>query len=251
MQNPPGQKDPAKSRSGLKTGERRSDDAFRRIVGMIFQGQISPGSKLPPERELSVSLGVSRTTLRDALNRLEARGVIDRRPKSGNFVRTVIPTSVREPIEDVVEDRVVGLARIIEIRKVLEVWAAAKAAEAPTAESLAALEDCLDEMNACKSLRTTGQFDRYSRADLRFHQVIAEMTGNSIYIHLFDFLADLVSRSISLSKGIVPGDFGQKNLTKHRRILAAIRKRDANLAQDGLLEHFAFIEKHLAPTARK
>ena len=162
---------------------RRSDEAFRHITALIFEGHLSPGSRLPSERELSETLGVSRTTLRDALNRLEARGFTESRSKSGNYVCTAIPQSLRDPIEDIIEANVVAIGEVIEIRKTLEIWAVEKAARLVTKESLQALNNCVKTMKRNSTFRTPAQFTRYSEADLKFHQIIAEMTQNSIYIH--------------------------------------------------------------------
>src|SRR5262245_39862269 len=126
--------------------ERRSDEALRRIVGMIFEGRLSPGTRLPAERELSEQLGISRTTLRDAMGRLRARGYIESRSKSGNYVRTAIPQAISQPIEDVVAAQVVGFGHIIELREILELWAVEKAAAAPAAADLTRLRECLRSM---------------------------------------------------------------------------------------------------------
>ena len=118
-------------------GMRRSDETFRQIVAMIFEGQFSPGSPLPAERELAEMLSVSRPTLREALNRLEAKGFVDRRSKSGNYVCTAIPTSVREPIDEVLENNLMPLSDMIDVRKILEVWAVEKAVKSFTEAHLA------------------------------------------------------------------------------------------------------------------
>ncbi len=223
----------------------RSNDVLKQIVAMIFEGHFSPGDRLPAERDLSLQLGVSRTTLRDALNRLEARGYIERRSKSGNFIRTAIPKNVRDPIEDVVMSRIVGLKEIIEIRKNLEIWAAGKAAESQKNKELKELKSCLTTMKSTASFRTTKQFERYQDADMKFHLVIAESTRNSIYIHLFHFFAHLIQVSISLSRQMFPEKFGVENLEKHKSIYEAIRQNNSKEAEQAMLEHFEFIERNL------
>jgi len=226
-------------------GERRSDETLREIVGLIFEGHLSPGSRLPSERELSEHLGVSRSTLRDAMNRLEARGFIERRSKSGNYIRTAIPRSLREPIEEIVRGEAAGLREMIELRMVLELWAVRKAAGHPDRKALALLKDCLRTMKSNAALQTGRQLSRYGDADLKFHQILAGMTGNSIYIHLFHFLARLVSRSIATSRRIMPDDFGAQNLRRHERILRAVQKGDIQEAEEALLDHFRYVENHL------
>ncbi|HVF28282.1 MAG TPA: FadR/GntR family transcriptional regulator [Pyrinomonadaceae bacterium] len=239
------------SRKTIEVSERRSDEALRHIVALIFEGRLSPGARLPAERDLAEQIGVSRATLRDAVNRLEARGYIERRSKSGNYVSTVIPQSVSEPIEDVVDAGGVGFADIIEIRKILELWAVAKAAESPTEDALRSLRGCLETMRSTAKLRTDEQFERHSKADLQFHQTIAEMTGNPLYMHLFHFFSNLVSRSIQISKQLIPGDFGNLNIEVHEQVFQAINERDVARSKRSMLAHFLFVEKHLAPNKFK
>jgi len=227
--------------------ERRSDEALRRIVGMIFDGRLSPGSRLPSERELSEQLGISRTTLRDAMSRLRARGYVESRSKSGNYVSTAIPQSVSQPIEDVVAAQIVGFGHIIQVREVLELWAVERAAEQATLTDLARLRDCLRDMQRASALRTDEQLRRYSAADLAFHQAIAEMTGNPLYLHLIHFIGHLITRSVTLSRELLADDFTQQNEKVHRRIYDAIRRRDPDEAKAAMADHFQFVKKRLQP----
>ncbi|MCX8036833.1 MAG: FadR family transcriptional regulator [Candidatus Sumerlaeia bacterium] len=223
---------------------RRSDETSRQLLALIFEGHFPPGSPLPPERELAETLRVSRPTLREALNKLEAKGLIERRSKSGNYVCTAIPPSTRDAIEDLLSSDIVEFSNVVEIRKVLELWAVSRATERADKRSLAALQKCLAAMKTTARFRTPEQFARHSEADLRFHQTIAEMTGNPIYVHLFHFLANLISRSITLSRTLV-GRYAEQSLKVHGQLLAAIESGDPAKARKALLDHFAFVEKHL------
>ncbi len=231
--------------------EHRSDDVLRHIVGLIFEGQIGPGSRLPSERELSESLGVSRTTLRDAMNRLRARGYIESRSKSGNYVCTAIPQSLSTPIEDVVEANVVGFGDIIEIREILEVWAVARAAENSTAPAIAKLQKCIVAMKASGTLKTEELFTKFGQADLQFHQTIAEMTGNPIYIHLIHFIGHLITRSIKLSRDLITEGFAARNLEVHQNIYDSICNKNPDAAREAMVEHFAFVKKHIRQPGRR
>jgi GntR family transcriptional repressor for pyruvate dehydrogenase complex len=222
-----------------------SDNALRRIMEMIFDGGISPGSKLPSERELCIDLGVSRTTVRDAINRLKARGYIESRSKSGNFVCTVLPSAVSQPIEEVVKSRIVGFEQIIELREVLELWAVARAAQGADKQSLRRLRQCLKIMETTSAFRTESQIQRYSQADLQFHQTIAEMTGNPMYVHLIHFISHLITQSISLSRELVREGFALRNLAVHRRIYDAIRRGDDAKARAAMMAHFKFVKDQL------
>jgi GntR family transcriptional repressor for pyruvate dehydrogenase complex len=233
----------------VKTRPRRSDDVLRRVVGLIFDGHLSPGTRLPSERKLSVTLQVSRTTLRDALNRLEARGYIERRPKSGNFVCTAMPPTMRQPIEEVVGSQLTRLADVLEIRKGLELWAIAQAVKAPDARLLRQMKTVLAAMKRLARFRTDEQFEQYREADLEFHRTLARMTRNSIYVHLIDFLHQLIRHSMAISRELVAGNYGERNLSAHERIVAALTKGDPSAARQAMLDHFALLEQYLR-TAR-
>jgi GntR family transcriptional repressor for pyruvate dehydrogenase complex len=227
-------------------GMRRSDETFRQIIALIFEGNFPPGSPLPPERELAETLNVSRPTLREALNRLEAKGYVERRSKSGNYVCMAIPASIREPIHEVIEQNLMSLTDINDVRKILEVWAVERAANAGGEEHLEALKGSLGKMRAEVGCQSEEQFARYRAADQEFHRILAQMTGNLLYVHLAHFLSDLVSRSISLSRLIFPGDYPGSNLKRHERIFQALRDRDAPRARAAMLDHFEQVERYLS-----
>jgi GntR family transcriptional regulator, transcriptional repressor for pyruvate dehydrogenase complex len=235
----------------VQISRRRSDEALRQILDLIFQGKLPPGSRLPAERELAELIGVSRNTLRDALNRLEARGYIERRDRSGNYVCTAIPQNLSAPLEEIVEKDVVGLRDVVDIRKALETWAARKAAEAPTADLLKQLKDCVRVMRASAALKSDEQFARYSGADRRFHEVLAEMTGNPVYVHLFHYFTSLLSRSMTITRELMQEEFAAHNLKVHENILGALAAADPEAAERTMKEHFEFVEELTAPRPRR
>jgi GntR family transcriptional repressor for pyruvate dehydrogenase complex len=235
----------------VQLSQRRSDEALRQILDLIFQGKLPPGSRLPAERELAELIGVSRNTLRDALNKLEARGYIERRDRSGNYVCTAIPQALSAPLEEIVAQDVVGLRDIVDIRKALEIWAVRKAAEAPTADLLKELKHCLRTMKANVALRSDEQFARFSQADQKFHEVIAEMTGNPVYVHLFHYFTTLLSRSISITRELMQEPFAEHNLKVHENILAAVSAADADAAERTMRAHFQFVEELIAPKPQR
>jgi GntR family transcriptional regulator, transcriptional repressor for pyruvate dehydrogenase complex len=235
----------------LHLSQRRSDEALRQILDLIFQGKLPPGARLPAERELAELIGVSRNTLRDALNKLEARGYIERRSKSGNYVCTAIPQSLSAPLEEIVEQDVVGLRDIVDIRKALETWGARKAAEAPTADLLKQLKNCVRTMRANAELGSDEQFARYSNADRRFHEIIAEMTGNPVYVHLFHYFTALLSRSMTITRELMQEPFAEHNIKAHENVLAALADADPEAAERAMKEHFQFVEELIAPKPRR
>ena len=229
-----------------RRSRRRSDEASRKVLALVQKGKLAPGARLPSERQLALSLGISRPILREALNVLEAMGYIDRRSKSGNYLCTTIPDSVRGRIGQDLGTKLLPFSDVIELRKALETWAVERAAEAPAKASLDALRACLATMEQWARTRREDEFHKYREADLAFHEIVARMTGNMVYIHLFDFLADLVRRSIHLSKELVTSRFVEDNLARHQRIFDAIARHDTDAARAAMQEHFQLVEKHLS-----
>jgi len=125
------------------------------------------------------------------------------------------------------------------------VWAVRQALQAPNAQLLREMAERIARMKALARFRTDEQFEQYRQADLEFHQVLARMTRNPIYVHLIDFLNNLIRDSISISRELVPGDYGERNLPAHERIHAAIARQDAAAAEQAMFDHFALVEQYM------
>jgi GntR family transcriptional repressor for pyruvate dehydrogenase complex len=245
----------ARSRTGAKIpaeiGGRRVDQALRQIVALIHEGQLPPGSRLAGERQLATLVGVSRPILREALNRLEARGLIDRRSKSGNYVCTAVPHEISGVAGQQADERLISLADVVDLRRVLEDWAVGRAAEAPSREALADLRALLATMKAAADFRRDGHFRRYQDADLAFHQAVARMAKNLLYVHLVDLFADLVKRAIAASQELVTEDFPRRNLQRQQAIFDAIAARDPARARAAMARHFDLLQERLPGSERR
>jgi GntR family transcriptional repressor for pyruvate dehydrogenase complex len=226
-------------------GPRRSDAAFRQIIALLHEGRFTPGDRLPAERDLAELLHVSRPTLRDALNRLEARGFIDRKTGSGSYVCTSIPESIRTPLEEGIRERLITLQQIIDVRKPLEVWAAKEAANQRTADQLGELYEALKIMRTAGKKADDAANTEYARADIRFHLVIAKMTKNPVYVHMLQFLTDLISTSLSISREILDVDFNKANTARHEAIYDSISGQHAANSCKAMTAHFSLIERRI------
>lgn len=230
-----------------KPAARRSEQALEHVLDLVRKGKLAPGARLPSERALAEEIGVSRPMLREALNTLEAMGYLDRRSKSGNFLLTAIPHAVTDPIDRGLDARLLPFADVIELRRALEGWAVEKAAAGGGRAELERLRACVEAMEAAGELRDDAEAERYREADLEFHRVLARMTGNLVYVHLFDFFAQLVRRSVQLSRTVVRGRFTDENIARHRAVLEALEARDPRRARAAMDAHFSLVEKHLRP----
>lgn len=196
------------------------------------------GSRLPPERELAVELGVSRGTLRKALADLEAEGLIWRHVGRGTFVgnRPV------EPVQDLsAVIRRTNPAGVMEARLALEPELARLAALHATPEDL-------DELALCRSQsRAAVDWRSYEYWDNRLHRAVATATANIVLLALFDGL-NTVRRTVTwgrLRRFPLRPDPGHHSFAEHDRILAAIAERDSAAAAEAMRAHLRSVRDHL------
>jgi DNA-binding FadR family transcriptional regulator len=189
------------------------------------------GSALPTEPILGEELGVSRTTVREAVKALAAKGMITTGPKVGSrvlesrhwnlFDRDVMAWRTRLPPQpQLVRD-------LIELRLMMEPAAAALAAERATAEDLVELRGALDAMTAA----TEGVGD-YNEADLRFHRAILDCAHNQFLAQMSDPIAAVLRESFRLS--VENMDAARSSLPLHRHVLDAIAAGNARRARKAL-----------------
>ena len=223
---------------GLRLEGRLSDRTAEHLADLIVAGQWAPGEHLPPEGELITRLGVSRTAYREALSRLEARGLVE--------VRHGIGTRVADRSREAVADLLSLLLRrsrpatgdLLEARRILEVEAAALAAERATAAEVAALDAALEAMR-----RPTASPDEYTLGDLRFHLTLALASRNAVLAALAESLRSALHELIAATFAV--DGRTERRLRDHERILEAIRTRDAAGAREAVATHLAATERIL------
>jgi GntR family transcriptional repressor for pyruvate dehydrogenase complex len=208
------------------------------VRSLIYSGELLPGYKLPPEREFSAMLGVGRHTLRVALNRLAAAGLVEIRKSEGTFVKSITSISVGEPLKEMLEQKVRNIDSFLEVRKILESWAAAQAAEKATGEQLRKMQEALKQMEAA---RTNG--DLVAKADMEFHMAIAGAAANPILVHLMSSFVALMHETRNLRLLVTDPTVTQAIWRQHEAIFLAIRSREASLASLKVSEHISYIQK--------
>ena len=198
--------------SNLSLGSR----AYQELRRIILEGQVGPGKKLN-EGELAKALGISRTPIREAINRLEKEGLVETFPQRGAFV-------IQFTEKDVYE--------LFLIRENLEGLAARLAAEKITPSSLAKLEACVEGF---KEPFQEKDIQRYSREDFRFHQTIVLLSDARRLMKLVSLLLDHI-RMFRLTTRGVP-DRMKASLADHRRIIEAMRQKNPEEAERRMRQH--------------
>ena len=216
-----------------------TDEAILRIKEMILSGELVPGDRLPPEKELSERLGLSRSSLREAVKALEVIRVLDVRRGDGPYVTSLEPRLLLEAMSFVVD--------LHDDHSVLEIFAVWRILE-PAAASLAArnADDVAVEhlRDIVASVDDATDVEGLVAHDLEFHRSIAEATGNSYLASLIDSLSSHTVRA-RIWRGITQESAVERTLLEHHAILDAIASGDADLAAALTVVHVSGVEQWL------
>ena len=205
--------------------ERLGDLLYGQILERIMSGALKEGDKLPSESEICRSSHVSRPTVREALMRLNADGLITTRQGSGTFVRQRPPDNLTHLARG---SDVAGLLRCYEVRIGLEGQAATLAAQRRTA---AQLDDILRALAALQTAFDGGSVP--ARTDFAFHLAVAAASGNPLFVEILDTLNDTVQRAMTLALGLTrtgSKERARRVYDEHEAIADAIARGDAEAA---------------------
>jgi GntR family transcriptional repressor for pyruvate dehydrogenase complex len=198
-----------------------------RVLSHIVQSGLEAGDKLPGERDLARRLGVSRTTVRQALVALRTQGVVEIRHGGGTFLTRLDPDS---PAVAQVISRRQRLPAVLEARRALEIPIAALAAERRTDDDLAAIAGGLDRMR-----REVAAGEIGVSGDGEFHGAVTAAAHNPVLAELMATLAGAIAetRGESLSQAGRP----PRSLADHERIADAIERADPEAAAAAMRAH--------------
>ncbi len=217
--------------------KRISDQVFEQIRELIFRGKLKPGEKMMPERELAQAMAVSRTTVRDAIQRLVAMGMVIQKQGQGTFVKTH-DADMDNPLARAMEEQDASLEDLLEVRMGLECNAAALASRRADEADLNAMAQSIEEMTVEVESGRLG-----TEADTSFHMAIAYATKNPLHIlimrNFYDYLFYGIRENLS---GLYenPGNI-EDILKQHHRILETIKSRDSYQAYTAMRIHINFV----------
>lgn len=221
-----------------------TDEAIQKIKAMIVSGALGPGDRLPPEKELAERLGLSRSSMREAVKALEVIRVLDVRRGDGTYVTSLEPHLLLEAITFVVDmhdDD--SLLELFAVRRMLESQATGLAASRGDAEAIAALQDEIGGVDAGVSI------DDLVAHDMRFHRDIVRMTGNGYLAGLIESLSSQTVRA-RVWRGLTEQGAVERTLSEHRAIADAIAQHDPALATSLATAHIAGVERWLRQAAQ-
>ncbi|MCE9555128.1 MAG: FadR family transcriptional regulator [Planctomycetes bacterium] len=215
-------------------------EIVQQLRSRILSGHFGQNGELPTESQLGTSFGVSRTVAREAMRTLRAQGLVEvsrgRRPR----VCPMDPQVAIDSLQALLVRSVASLHHLFEIRRPLELEIATLAADRATEADMQALQDAIDEQLESKSVKKQMDCDR------RFHELLANSTGNTLFQTLLSTIAPLLnaSRRTTLSR-VGAG----RAIEGHVAILQALRNRDSVEAHKAMALHLAMAEEDLGQSS--
>jgi GntR family transcriptional repressor for pyruvate dehydrogenase complex len=206
------------------------------VRGLIERGELRPGDRLPPERELAVQLGVSRPSVRAGLRSLAAIGILQTRHGAGTFITDGPPTLGTEPLSFLAALHGFTQDEMYEARRALEVGVAGLAAERATDDQIATIAEEVTSLFA--SLDEPQEFLRH---DIRFHRAVAAASGNPILASLVEMVSTIFYEH-RRRKVEEAGDL-KESAQMHRAIYHAIRAREPKRARAAMNEHLLLAQE--------
>ncbi|WP_129126508.1 FadR/GntR family transcriptional regulator [Geomonas oryzae] len=217
-----------------------STQIAEQIRSSILAGEFNPGEKLPPERELAEMFGVSRPSVREALNILTSSGLVETYQGGGTLVRSLVENTAAMPLTELIRidgDRALD---VIEVRKGMESWTAWYAATRALPEDIRRLEAVIDGMRKnLEELKHSEDFDAH------FHMLVARATHNVVWSHMMQSIFEAMQEfQRDVWRAVYLTEEDQRLLFNHHlKIYEMIRDRDADGARGAMLEHLDFAQK--------
>jgi GntR family transcriptional repressor for pyruvate dehydrogenase complex len=217
--------------------KRISDQILDQLRELIFRGEFKPGRQIPPERELAEALGVSRTSVRDAISKLVATGLLEQRQGQGTFVCSP-GAADKHPLAKAMAIQDATLEDLLEVRMGLECNAAFLAAKRAVESDLQFLEKSLEEMRLEVKAGRLG-----TEADVSFHMAVCYATKNPLQVYLMRTFYDYLFVGIKENLAYLyeePSNI-EKIVAQHSAVFQAIRNHDPQQAFAAMQRHIDFV----------
>lgn len=234
---------------GLVQPRRLSDDIVSTLESMIVEGTLKAGERLPAERALAEQMGVSRPSLREALQKLAAKGLLVSRQGGGNYVADALGSTFSDPLLHLLETNPNVQLDLLEFRHTLEGSCAFYATQRATALDHQRLTQAFASLQQCYA--SEGELDRGQEAlaDANFHLAIAEASHNAVLLHTIRGLFDLLKRNVMTNIGgmyALRGETRDMLMAQHSELFNAIIEGRAEDARDISNRHIHYVQEVLA-----
>ena len=228
---------------------RLADTIAVELEKRILEGSVKAGDRLPAERELALELGVSRPSLREAMQKMVSKGLLTTRHGGGTFVTDRLDAHFVDPWQDMLKGHPLLHRDLLEFRQMLESQAAALAAVRATVADISQLDGAYA---ALEKAYAGGDVPACIDADVAFHQAIAEAAHNVLISHLTASLMRVIHGHVASNLAHLhaqPHRWGQLQ-AQHRTVWQAIRARQPAQASVAAGAHIEFVRQSIEHKAR-
>lgn len=232
-----------------KVRQRRlADDIVAQLEAMILEGTFKVGERLPAERALAEQFGVSRPSLREAIQKLVAKGLLVSRHGGGTFVAETLGSTFSDPLLQLLENNEEAQRDLLEFRHTLEGSCAYYAALRATELDRQRLREAFEALQACYDRDSASRAEE-GAADANFHLAIAEASHNAVLLHTMRGLFDLLKRNVVTNIGgmyALRDETRQMLMEQHRELYETIMARQAEKARQVIHRHIDYVQEVLA-----
>jgi GntR family transcriptional repressor for pyruvate dehydrogenase complex len=216
-------------------GGRTYESVLSHLHHLVEEGTLRPGDKLPSERRIAERFGVGRSSVRDAIRILEARGLVKARQGGGTVVQAFSADALVSELAGTLVRKRALVQELMDVRSIIEPPLAARAAAHASPAQIELLEEILRRQRQ-KLLRGERAVDE----DTAFHSQIARAAGNRVMLSVLDTLVGLLTET--RRRVLQDAERSRASLEGHRLVLRAIRRRDADGAEAAMRRHIRSVE---------
>lgn len=215
------------------------DIVTKYIKDKIIDGTLKIGDRLPSEREMAEKLGVSRTSIREAIRALEVIGIIESRRGAGTYIVDNFNNSLFQPLSMMFMLQEYSALDILELREGLEIQCCKMASKVISKKDIEVLNNIVSDM-----YETTNE-DKSLDLDIKFHNVIIKASNNPLIINVLSVISQLMDKFIKDARKIIlcKNDNREKLLDTHKDIVLAIESRDESKCVYSIKKHFELIKE--------
>ena len=221
-----------------------SDVIQKQLESMILEGSLKAGQKLPPERELAKQFDVSRPSLREAIQKLEAKGLVNRRQGGGTFVSSKILSGLSDPLFELMSQSNETQFDLLEFRHGIEGMSAYYAAMRGTQ---ADFDEIQAKHDAIGNAQLENDYRMEAKAVFEFYLAICGASHNAVILHLARSMASVIIDNIEQNLTILAQrpDIFAKIAEYRKQLMATIISGQPQKAWGASHRHLAFIEEVL------
>jgi GntR family transcriptional repressor for pyruvate dehydrogenase complex len=224
--------------------EKLSASVVPQIAQLILRGILTPGARLPAERELAERLGVSRPSLRDAIAELQERGLLATRAGSGVFVADVLGSAFSPALIQLFASHDEAVADYLSFRRDMEGLAAERAAKLGSDYDLKVIQAIFDKMEAAGDPATS---EKAAQLDAQFHSAIMDASHNVVMLHMMRSMFELLREGVFYNRKVMFQQYTSREalLEQHRAINTALQSRDPAGARAAVEAHLDYVQQAL------